>query len=136
MHRPYWATTLALACVCIQQGAFADNTTTKTEAVPPDNTRMNAADQKENKPTAQDQSNRASDVEITRKLRKAIMGKKGFSVNAQNVKIITDNGVLTLKGPVNSVGERETIEALAKDVCGSACNISNQLKVKQEKKAK
>lgn len=79
--------------------------------------------------TAENQSNVESDIEITRDIRKAIIAKDGFSMNAQNVKIITESGEVTLKGPVNSQWEKKEIEDLAASVVDRA-KINNQLEVK------
>lgn len=95
----------------------------------PDNTSKNKRDDKTGKPTAQNQSNRKKDVEITTELRKSIMETKGLSVNAQNVKIITRKGVVTLRGPVDNESEKNTIDDIVKN-CGSVASFTNQLEVK------
>ena len=78
--------------------------------------------------TAEDQSNAASDLEITRDIRRAVVAKDGLSMNAQNIKIITVQGEVTLKGPVNSLWEKNTIEDLAASVVDRS-KIDNQLEV-------
>jgi sporulation protein YlmC with PRC-barrel domain len=82
-----------------------------------------------NAKTAENQGNSQSDIEITRDIRKAIIAKDGFSMNAQNVKIITENGEVTLKGPVNSQWEKKEIEDLAASVVDRS-KVDNQLEVK------
>ncbi len=77
--------------------AFAE----KTQKVDADNSKKNACDRNKSKATAEDQSNEKGDVEVTTAIRKSIMDTKGLSVNAQNVKIITDNGTIFLRGPVD-----------------------------------
>jgi hyperosmotically inducible protein len=101
----------------------------KSQEKAPDNTSKNKRDDKSGKPTAQNQSNRKKDVEITTELRKSIMETKGLSVNAQNVKIITRKGVVTLRGPVDSESEKNTIDDIVKN-CGSVASFTNQLEVK------
>ncbi len=96
----------------------------------PDNTSKNTRDKKLGKPTAQNQSNQKKDVEITRELRRSIMEAKGLSVDAQNVKIITQKGKVTLRGPVESESEKKLIEDLVKS-CGSVASYTNQLEVKK-----
>jgi hyperosmotically inducible protein len=68
------------------------------------------------------------DVEITRRIRELITSSDNLSVNAQNVKIITLNGLTTLRGPVNSVSERSRIASIARQVAGPKA-VRNQLEV-------
>jgi hyperosmotically inducible protein len=82
--------------------------------------------------TAQNQSNERSDIAITSSLRKAIMSDRKMSVNAQNVKIITENGSVTLRGPVNSLSEKERIAAKAHSLSGVS-KVINQLEVLNRK---
>jgi len=101
----------------------------KSQAKAPNNTSKNKRDKTLGKPTAQDQSNTKSDTNITIALRKAILAQKGMSVDAQNVKIITENGILYLRGPVANANEKDLIGNLAKTSCGARA-ITNQLEVK------
>ncbi len=101
----------------------------KSQHTDPANTSKNVRDRNHQNFTAQDQSGTKSDIEITRNLRKAIMAKKGLSVDAQNIKIITINKVLTLRGPVDSEHEKELINIMAKQKCGIRKYI-NDLEVK------
>lgn len=92
----------------------------------PDNSAQNT-----NQPrTAQDQSNVQSDRETTAKVRKAIIADKDLSMYAHNIKIITRNGTVTLKGPVKSDDEKQKVET---DVAGvvSRDSLVDQLTVKQ-----
>ena len=91
----------------------------------PDNTAQN----KDNAVTAQSQSHAKTDRAITRKVRKAIVADKSLSSYAHNVKIITVNGAVTLKGPVRSEEEKQKIQADAASVV-SADAITNELTVK------
>lgn len=68
--------------------------------------------------TAGDQSETEADREITANIRKAVVADDSLSINAQNVKIIAVNGVVTLRGPVKSEKEKMGIEAKAKEVAG------------------
>ena len=83
---------------------------------------------KDGKPTAQDQSNAGSDLEITQAIRQAVVGDDSLSVSAENVKIITDGGVVTLRGPVKSAAEKATIERLARAVPG-VVRVDSQIEV-------
>jgi len=124
---------LLVACACIQQGTIAKETEQekldKSQMTAPDNTAKNRRDKDSNTMTAEKQSNKKSDVEITREIRKSIMASKDLSVNAQNVKIITKNGVVTLRGPVDNDAEKATIESLAKN-CAGVCSFTDKLEVK------
>lgn len=82
-----------------------------------------------NRVTASDQKNDTADVNITKKIRQEIMAKKGMSISAQNVKIITINGKVTLKGEVNTANEKEMIGQIANKVASSK-NVTNDLQVK------
>jgi osmotically-inducible protein OsmY len=90
----------------------------------------NSAQNKGQDQTAQDQSNIQSDRETTAKVRKALIADKDLSMYAHNIKIITRNGTVTLKGPVQSDDEKQKVES---DVAGvvSRDSIVDQLTVKQ-----
>ncbi len=90
----------------------------------------NSAQNKNQDQTAQNQSSAASDRELTAKVRKAIIADKDLSTYAHNIKIITRNGTVTLKGPVKSDDEKQKIES---DVAGvvSRDSIVDQLAVTQ-----
>ena len=95
-----------------------------------DNTARNKGDGGTATKSPMDQSEAAADIKITAAIRSAIMDDKTMSVNAQNCKIITEkNGVVTLRGAVNSQAERAAIEAKAHAVAGVS-SVDNQLEVK------
>ncbi len=96
----------------------------------PDNTGRNETDRQAGKLEATDQSNNPRDVELTAKIRRALTADDSLSVNAQNIKIITVNGKVTLRGPVQSEDERRRIEAAAKRAAGRA-TVVNELQVNQ-----
>ncbi len=95
------------------------------EATPPDNTKTNKGDQGV---TADQQKENSSDRDITRRIRQALQKDKSLSTYAHNVKIITQNGVVTLKGPVRSEDEKSAIAGKAAEVVGES-NVKNQLTV-------
>ena len=94
----------------------------------PDNSKVNARDSKAAQKTAGDQENAGSDVEITAKIRKAVVDDSTLSTYAHNIKIITSKGKVTLKGPVRSDVEKTAIEAKAREVAGAA-NVVNQITI-------
>jgi len=95
---------------------------------PADNSGKNVRDRKDGAPTSGSQSNAKSDVAITQEIRKAVVADKSLSTNAHNVKIITADGVVTLRGPVKSATEKATIEAKAKQAAGVS-RVDNQLEI-------
>lgn len=60
----------------------------------------------------------AADVEVTRKLRERIMADNQLSTDAKNIKIITVNDAITLKGPVANRAEKVKIENFARSMAG------------------
>jgi len=95
---------------------------------PADNTGVNKRDREALEPTAEQQKNNRSDLELTRLIRRTVVTDKGLSLYAHNIKIITQNGVVTLKGPVRSEEEKQVIEKKAAAIAGAA-QIKNELEV-------
>lgn len=94
-----------------------------------DNTGRNKGDLDAKSKTPMDQSQSQSDITIAAEIRKSILSESGMSTNAQNCKITSDHGVVTLRGVVNSQAEKDSIEAKAKAVTG-VTRVDNQLEVK------
>ena len=92
-----------------------------------DNTEVNVRDRTDAVKTPIDQNENQKDIDITANIRKRVVDTK-MSVNAQNVKIITQDGKVTLRGPVKSEEEKTQIEKMAHEVAGAA-NVDNQLEV-------
>ena len=90
-----------------------------------DNTKSN---KDQTSPTADQQKMNASDREITQKIRKAINEDKSLSTYAHNTKIITQDGKVTLRGPVRSEDEKNNLEAKAVAVAGKE-NVTDQLEI-------
>ena len=95
----------------------------------PDNTRRNVRDRNDSTLTPLNQGNSKADVATTAKIRKEIIAAKNMSVNARNVKIITIDGRVTLRGPVNTAEEKRLIGEIADRIATSG-NVDNQLEVK------
>ena len=100
----------------------------RAESYPADNSGKNVRDRKDAAVTSGDQSNSQSDLKITQEIRQAVVADKGLSMNAHNVKIITENGVVTLRGPVKSSAEKATIGAKAEHVAG-VTRVDNQIEI-------
>ena len=96
-----------------------------------DNTGVNKRDRNSDQVTADQQKQNSSDVELTRKIRSSITKDKSLSTYAHNVKIISQDGTVTLKGPVRSEQESKTIESKAAKVAGAG-NVKNQLDIAPE----
>lgn len=97
----------------------------------PDNTGMNRADRNSDQTADQQQKDR-SDRNLTDQIRKAIVADKSLSTDAHNVKVITRQGHVTLKGPVRSENEKRTVEAKATEVAGQD-KVTNDLVIKPTK---
>jgi len=106
---------------------YAQSTDPKTK---PDNTAVNKRDRSSGEATADQQKMNAADRALTAKIRKAVMADKSLSTYAHNVKIISQNGTVTLKGPVHSDDEVKSIMAKATEGTGSPDKIVNQMSVK------
>jgi hyperosmotically inducible protein len=116
---------LALACLsALSIAALAGNEKTK-----PDNTATNERDRSGETKTSGDQSNSSADLKTTQAIRQALMKDGELSTTAKNIKVITANGHVTLRGPVQSAQENAKIDQLAKSAAGGA-QIDNQLDVK------
>lgn len=96
----------------------------------PDNTAVNQRDNNSNAKTPIDQDENTKDVTTTADIRKSIVATEKMSINARNVKIITSNGKVTLRGPVASADEKEKIGRIAVDVAGEG-NVTNELEVSE-----
>jgi osmotically-inducible protein OsmY len=101
----------------------------------PDNTKVNKSEQAKSAKTADNAKNNAADRELMQKIRKSIMDNKSLSSYAHNVKVIAQDGMVTLKGPVRSEEEKTTIEQKATEIAGAG-KVTNQITVKPESKKK
>ena len=97
-----------------------------------DNTKQNERDRSGETQTSGDQSNSKEDVNTTAAIRRAVVKDDSLSSTAKNVKIITANGTVTLRGPVKNDAEKAKIAELAHQAAGNA-KIDNQLEVKASK---
>ena len=119
---------LAIAgALCIQSGYLRAQDTKPT-----DNTKTNTRDRSKTEPTADQAKNNTSDRDTMLKIRKSVMDDKDLSTYAHNVKIIAQNGKVTLKGSVRSEEEKKTVEQKAIEVAGNG-NVTDKLTVKPAK---
>lgn len=115
-------------------GAAGDGThypMKKMDAAEPasaDNTRVNKRDTDDRNPTPMDQGTSAADRNITADIRKAVVADGSLSFTAKNVKIITRDGNVVLRGPVKTEAEKASIQAAATRVAGAG-RVANQLEI-------
>lgn len=95
---------------------------------PADNSANNASDADRNALTPFDQSNTDSDVGITRSIRQELVDDNALGTNAQNIKVITVEGMVTLRGAVANTAEHTRILTIAKNAAG-ATRVSDELQV-------
>jgi hyperosmotically inducible periplasmic protein len=118
-------TLLVLACLStVNVAAMAADDKTK-----PDNTAINERDRSRETQTSGDQSNSSADLKTTQAIRQALMKDSELSTTAKNIKIITNNGQVTLRGPVKNAQEKAKIDKLARSAADGA-KIDDQLDVK------
>ena len=119
-------TILALACLsALSLAAFA----TDNEKAKPDNTATNERDRSGETKTSGDESNSSADLKVTQAIRRALMRDRGLSTTAKNIKIITANGQVTLRGPVKSAQEKAKVDQITRSAASGA-QIDDQLEVK------
>jgi hyperosmotically inducible periplasmic protein len=122
-----WIASAAFAAALLSPGVWMAHGQTDTPAVSPDNSGTNKA----HNTTADQQSEASSDRMLTKKIRQALIADKSLSTYGHNVKIITKDGSVTLKGPVHSEEEKHTIATKTESIVGSPDKVTNQLTVKQ-----
>ncbi|HBA89952.1 MAG TPA: phospholipid-binding protein [Geobacter sp.] len=121
--------TLCVATALTAAVAFSAPTTVtakEDQGTKADNAKMNKEQKTEE--TAEQQKETKSDREITRKIRRMVVKDKSLSMKAHNVKIITKDGKVTLKGPVKTDKEKEAVQKAARKVAGKD-NVTNELEV-------
>lgn len=106
---------------------------TSTPMAKADNTARNATDAKMDAPTADNQPNNANDLKLVQSIRKGVMDEKPLSMDAKNCKIIVTNGMVTLRGPVDSAQEKKSIAEIAMRFAGAG-KVTDELEVKAPKK--
>jgi hyperosmotically inducible periplasmic protein len=119
--RAFGALLLSAACSVVTLSATAQQT-------PPDNTKVNKADRAKGAVTADQQKENAADRELAKKIRQAVVADKSLSTYAHNVKIVAQNGQVTVKGPVRSELEKTTIAAKATEIAGAG-KVTNEMTV-------
>lgn len=93
-----------------------------------DNSEMNSKDRNKSGVTAQQQSNSKKDIEITQRIRKELLEDGNLSTYAKNIKVVTRKGKVVLKGPVNSLEEKNVAQEIATNAVG-AQNVRNEITI-------
>jgi hyperosmotically inducible protein len=114
---------------CVSLMAIPTPQSQDNQQTAPDNTKTN---KDQSGPTADQQKMNPSDRAVTQKIRKAIHEDQSLSTYAHNIKVITQDGKVTLRGPVRSEEEKSNLEAKAVSVAGQE-NVTNQLDVTPSK---
>src|SRR5690349_7574847 len=128
LHLMIAAGALALPLAYTQPAVSADQH--DKAGVDADNTGRNARDAEGHTLTPMDQGESEADRTITQQIRKAVVDHDSLSTNAKNVKIITQNGVVTLRGPVKSPEEKAAIASVATKTSGVK-RVDNQLEIER-----
>ena len=103
--------------------------TDQQQSAKPDNTEKNLPTNHRDANRADQQGQSASDTTMTKKIRQSVSADKSMSTYAHNIKIITRDGQVTLKGPVRSNDEKQAIEAKAVEIAGQN-KVTNELDIK------
>ena len=119
-----------LIIAVVVSGGCAFGTSQSKDSSKPDNTKVNKRDRSSSEPTADQQKMNKEDSELIKKIRTAILDDKSLSTYAHNVKVISQNGTVTLRGPVHSEDEKKNVVAKAVDVTGSRDRVRDEITVK------
>jgi hyperosmotically inducible periplasmic protein len=131
MHRKF----TSAICGVLLSGAFlmgGNLFAAQDQNTAPDNTRVNKADRDSSQPTADQGKNNVSDRHIEKNIRRDVVKDKSLSSYGHNVKIISEHGKVTLRGPVHSEEEKRAIEEHARKYAGDG-NVNNELTVKGDR---
>jgi len=129
-HRPAWVRSSVVVI-----GALALSIVSVVAQTPADNTKVNTRDRAKGAVTADQQKENANDRDLTRRIRRALMQDKSLSSYAHNVKVVAQGGQVTLKGPVRSDQEKQTVEAKAIEVAGAG-HVTNEISIAPAKPSK
>jgi len=123
------STILLLGSVWAQDATPSQQPVDQSSQAAPDNTAKNQRDRNQSEPTADKQKENKPDRELAHQIRQALVKDKSLSTYAHNIKVIAQNGEVTLKGPVKSAEEKQAIEAKAAEVAGGPDRIKSEIEV-------
>ena len=120
---------MLLAISLITCGAYSNALAqSPPPATAPDNSGVNVRDRAKDAMTAGEQSGTKGDLDLTARIRQSIVKDDSLSMMAHNVKIISVNGAVTLRGPVKSEQEKTTVASKAQAIAG-ADHVNDQLEI-------
>lgn len=125
MHQRQLTRIVHTLCLGGILSVFASSAMAQT---PADNTKVNTRDRAKGAVTADQQKDNTNDRDLTQKIRRALMADKSLSSYAHNVKVVAQGGQVTLKGPVRSDAEKQSVEAKAVSVAGAG-HVTNEISV-------
>ncbi len=128
MLKLHLTTLIALTLLSAGCGSEPGSSNTAARKTAADNSARNVSDRNDAKPTPMDQGESEADRAITQMIRQMVLENGATSINGRNVKIITQNGVVTLRGPVDSEAEKIFIENTARGAAGVA-RVDDQLEI-------
>jgi osmotically-inducible protein OsmY len=131
MHRKF---TFAL-CGIVLSGALLTGSSlfaAQDQNAAPDNTRVNKEDRDSSRPTADQAKNNMSDRDLEKNIRRDVVKDKSLSSYGHNVKIISQHGEVTLRGPVHSEDEKRAVEEHARKYAGDG-HVHNEITVKGDR---
>lgn len=111
-------------------GSLAPQVRSAPRIQSPDNTKTNQRDRSKDEPTADQQKENDTDRELARKVRKSVVSDKSLSTYAHNIKIVAQNGMVTLRGPVRSEEEKQAVEEKAAEAAGGSDHVKSEIEVK------
>src|ERR1700704_4180072 len=126
---PPLSTVLLLGSLWAQDATPPQQPADQSSQAAPDNTAKNQRDRSQSEATADQQKENKTDLELARQIRKALVKDKSLSTYAHNIKVIAQNGEVTLKGPVKTEQEKQSIEAKAAEVAGGADKVKSEIEV-------
>ena len=127
----FFATAALVGCAVCSAGAAPSDYVPSSDRSAPDNSARNARDSDTRQMMPTDQSNKPEDLDLTRRIRQAIEDDNNLSVEAKNIKIITVDGVVWLRGPVKSPQEKTEIARAAHEIAG-ARNVRDELEASRQ----
>jgi hyperosmotically inducible periplasmic protein len=130
-----WKCAAGVLAIGVLMGGGVSNVFAQDQPAATDNTKVNKRDRNKAEPTADRAKENVNDRDIMQKIRKSIVDDKTLSTYAHNVKIVSQHGKVTLKGPVRSEEEKKTVEQKATEVAGAG-NVTDEITVKPDNKKK
>ena len=130
-HRLGWVRSSSVVAIV----ALALSVVSVGAQTPADNSKVNERDREKGAVTADQQKENASDRDLTQKIRHALVQDKSLSTYAHNVKVVSQDGQVTLKGPVRSDQEKQSVEAKAIQVAGAG-HVTNEITIAPAKSSK